>query len=103
CELCLRRIRVHIGRTLTIVQEPSAYLVIACMQVRVDVEVMLVQVAGRCRLECSDRNCHSIYHLRRGVRGRRCGELTEDVAHLLVCGKRIQYRQPVRGWRKLLY
>ena len=73
------------------------------VQVAVDVEVVLVKVAGCSRLKRPNGNRHAIDGFGGGIGHRRRRKLTQDVAHGLGGGHAVQQRQAFRRRRKLLH
>src|SRR6185312_16534049 len=73
------------------------------MKIGVNVEVMLVQVARRPRLKCSDWDGNPVDYLRGRVGNSSSRELGQDVSHLLAGGKRVQRSKSVGCGRKLLH
>src|SRR5690242_7572553 len=72
------------------------------MKIGVNVEVMLVQVARRRRLKCSDWDGNPVDYLRGRVGNSSSRELGQDVSHLLVGCKRVQGGESIGCGRKLL-
>src|SRR6266478_3442716 len=101
-ELRERRVRVDIWASLTIVKQPSAELVMAGVQIGVDIEVVLSKEVGRSRLDRSDGNAYSADDFGGSVRHWRRWELLQDISHRVARREAIQQCQTLRRGRLLL-
>src|SRR2546427_11969143 len=103
CKLRQRRVRVDVGRALPVVEEAAANLMASQVQVTIDVEVVLVKVAGRRWLKCPNRNRQSINGFRRSIGDCRRWKLAEDRTYAIVRCHAVQLRQTRGRGSKLLH